>query len=67
LTDGPGQPEVKSVPKHKKNPDLGMKETVYTKQVYLDADDAVGLVDGEEVHSHFDCSNDLICLSVRSL
>ena len=49
LLDGPSKPEEKDVPKHKKNPDLGMKKTVFGKTVYLDADDASGLQDGEEV------------------
>ena len=31
LNNGPTQPEVVSVPKHKKNPDVGVKATTRTK------------------------------------
>ncbi|KAI8979611.1 tRNA synthetases class I, catalytic domain-containing protein [Mycotypha africana] len=41
--------EVKEVPLHKKNADLGKKKTHYGPQVYLDKEDAESLEEGEEI------------------
>ncbi|CAO3617876.1 unnamed protein product [Mucor fragilis] len=41
--------EVKELPLHKKNAELGNKKTHYGPQVYLDQEDAKTLEDGEEV------------------
>ncbi|KAI3657184.1 hypothetical protein MP638_007461 [Amoeboaphelidium occidentale] len=39
----------KELPKHKKNPDVGTKQTWYSKKIYLDFADAKDLQVGEEV------------------
>ncbi len=49
LSNGPDAPFKKDIPKHKKNADIGMKQTVFAKTIYLDAEDAAGMTDGEEV------------------
>jgi len=41
--------EIRSVPKHKKNPDVGMKNVVYKKEVLLESADANSLKEGEVV------------------
>ena len=41
--------EVKSVPKHKKNPAVGEKKTVYTSQILIEQEDALSFGDQEEV------------------
>eukprot|EP01135_Chromosphaera_perkinsii_P008451 Nk52_evm19s1360 gene=Nk52_evmTU19s1360 len=41
--------EVKDMPKHKKNADVGTKKVAYGKEILLDQDDAKDLVEGEEV------------------
>ncbi|KAF9265646.1 glutamate-tRNA ligase [Marasmius fiardii PR-910] len=46
---GPTSPEVKTLPKHKKNPDVGEKKTVYTSTIIIDQEDAVSFDDQEEV------------------
>lgn len=43
------QPHEKSLPKHKKNPDVGTKITVFSSNLYLEFEDAKDLVEGEEV------------------
>lgn len=49
LAKAPAQTESKSNPKHKKNPDLGSKTTVYGPTVYVEQEDAVSFGDNEEV------------------
>jgi len=49
ITNGPPTPEVKLLPKHKKNPDVGEKKTLYTSQILVDQEDAVSFDDQEEV------------------
>ncbi|KAJ3125980.1 hypothetical protein HK098_007985 [Nowakowskiella sp. JEL0407] len=41
--------KVEDRPKHKKNPDVGMKKTTYSRDLYLEFDDAKDLEVGEEV------------------
>ncbi|KZT51249.1 glutamate-tRNA ligase [Calocera cornea HHB12733] len=41
--------EVKSVPRHKKNPEVGEKKTVYSGEVYVEQEDAVSFDDNEEI------------------
>lgn len=41
--------EVKEVPLHKKNPDVGTKHTVYSRQIFLEQDDAKEMEVNEEV------------------
>ncbi|OJT06095.1 hypothetical protein TRAPUB_3030 [Trametes pubescens] len=46
---GPETAEVKSLPKHKKNPEVGEKQTVYSSQIFVEQEDAVSFEDNEEV------------------
>ncbi|KAJ3152405.1 hypothetical protein HDU86_005583 [Geranomyces michiganensis] len=41
--------EVKEMPKHKKNPDVGNKLTTFSSELYLAFEDAKTLVEGEKV------------------
>ena len=43
--------EVKANPRHKKNAEIGMKDTVYGPIVYIEQEDAVSFEDNEEVCS----------------
>eukprot|EP00002_Diphylleia_rotans_P040089 TRINITY_DN9430_c0_g1_i1.p1 TRINITY_DN9430_c0_g1~~TRINITY_DN9430_c0_g1_i1.p1 ORF type:complete len:740 (+),score=168.08 TRINITY_DN9430_c0_g1_i1:49-2268(+) len=49
LVDGPSTPEPRSLPKHKKNPEVGMKTTIFSNTVFLDQEDAREIVDNEEI------------------
>ena len=51
--------EVKQNPKHKKNPEVGTKETLYGPVIFVEQDDALSFEDQEEAsrntsihHSH---------------
>lgn len=59
IKGGPTTPEVKSLPKHKKNPDVGEKMTVYTSSILVEQEDALSFNDQEEarnVLALFSCS-----------
>ncbi|TFK76268.1 glutamate-tRNA ligase [Pluteus cervinus] len=49
IKGGPAAPEVKPLPKHKKNPDVGEKKTVYTSTILVEQEDAVSFEDQEEI------------------
>ncbi|KAL0581100.1 glutamate--tRNA ligase [Marasmius crinis-equi] len=49
IKGGPASPEVKTLPKHKKNPEVGDKKTVYTSTILLDQEDAASFDDQEEI------------------
>lgn len=49
IRGGPSAPEIKTLPKHKKNPEVGEKKTVYTSTILLEQEDAVSFEDQEEV------------------
>lgn len=49
INGGPSTPEVKTLPKHKKNPDVGEKQTVYSSSLLLEQEDALSFDDNEEV------------------
>lgn len=49
LLDGPIEPKTEEKPKHKKNPDVGLKPVIYYKNVLIEQEDAQTLADGEEV------------------
>jgi glutamyl-tRNA synthetase len=51
ITGGPAAPEVKVLPKHKKNPDVGEKRTVYSSSILLEQEDGLSFEDNEEVIS----------------
>ena len=66
IEGAPSVPELKSNPLHKKNPDIGVKDTVYFKNIYLDALDGKDLVEGEEV-TLMDWGNIIITKRVSDL
>lgn len=45
----PAAPESRSLPKHKKNPDVGTKETIFADVIYVDQKDAQNFAQDEEV------------------
>ena len=45
----PAQVEVKTLPKHKKNPEVGEKKTVYSSKIFVEQEDAISFDDQEEV------------------
>ena len=49
IKGGPASPEVKSVPKHKKNPEVGEKKTIFSSNVYVEQEDALSFDNQEEV------------------
>ncbi|KAH0727004.1 hypothetical protein KY284_002869 [Solanum tuberosum] len=49
LSNGPDDPFVRIVPKHKKYAGAGEKATTYTKRIWIDYDDAVSISVNEEV------------------
>ena len=48
-------PEIKSLPKHKKNPEVGEKQTVYSSNIVIEQDDAASFEDQEEVGDISQC------------
>lgn len=46
---GPEAPETKTVPKHKKNADVGTKQTVFSSQIIIEQEDAKTFAENEEV------------------
>jgi len=50
IKDGPSVPEIKTLPKHKKHPEVGDKKTVYTSTILLEQEDAASFEDQEEVN-----------------
>ncbi|KAL6301820.1 glutamate-tRNA ligase [Sparassis latifolia] len=49
IKGGPADPEVKSLPKHKKNPGVGEKQTVFSSYVFVEQEDALSFDDQEEI------------------
>lgn len=49
LSNGPNDPFVRIIPKHKKYAGAGEKATTYTKRIWIDYDDAVSISVNEEV------------------
>lgn len=49
LKNGPDKPFVRIIPRHKKFDGAGKKATTFTKQILLDAADALAVSEGEEV------------------
>ncbi|KAF8643759.1 hypothetical protein AX16_008778 [Volvariella volvacea WC 439] len=49
IKGGPTAPEVKALPKHKKNPDVGEKKTIYTSTIFIEQEDAASFDDSEEI------------------
>ena len=51
ITGAPAQVEVKTFPKHKKNPEVGEKKTVFSGNVFVEQEDALSFEDNEEVRA----------------
>ena len=49
LTDGPEEPFVRIIPRHKKYEGAGDKATTYTKSIWIDHADAEAISDNEEI------------------
>ena len=49
IKGGPAEIEVKTLPKHKKNPDVGEKKTVFSSNILIEQEDAASFEDNEEV------------------
>ncbi|RDB21094.1 putative glutamate--tRNA ligase, cytoplasmic [Hypsizygus marmoreus] len=49
IKGGPASPEIKTLPKHKKNPEIGEKKTVYTSSILIEQEDALSFEDQEEI------------------
>ncbi|KAJ2725055.1 glutamate--tRNA ligase [Coemansia sp. Benny D115] len=49
VVDGPEKPYIKELPKHKKNPELGVKHTVFSSQLFIGQEDAASFEVGEEI------------------
>ncbi|KAG1761706.1 tRNA synthetases class I, catalytic domain-containing protein [Suillus occidentalis] len=49
INGGPPAPEVKTLPRHKKNPDVGEKKTVFTSTILVEQEDAISFDDQEEI------------------
>ncbi|KIK58225.1 hypothetical protein GYMLUDRAFT_262571 [Collybiopsis luxurians FD-317 M1] len=49
IKGAPSEVEVKTLPKHKKNPDVGEKKTVYSSTILVDQEDAKSFEDQEEI------------------
>ncbi|KAF8077764.1 tRNA synthetases class I, catalytic domain-containing protein [Lyophyllum atratum] len=49
IKGGPTSPEVKALPKHKKNAEIGEKKTVYTSSILVEQEDAQSFEDQEEI------------------
>jgi glutamyl-tRNA synthetase len=48
ITGGPETVEVKTLPKHKKNAEVGEKKTAYSSDILIEQDDALSFDDQEE-------------------
>ena len=49
IQGGPPEAVIKTLPKHKKNPEVGEKKSVYSSSILIDQDDALSFEDNEEV------------------
>jgi glutamyl/glutaminyl-tRNA synthetase len=49
IENGPNEIEAKSHPLHPKNDKLGTKAVIYGKEVWIEKDDAVSIVEGEKI------------------
>ena len=49
IKGGSSSPEVKTMPLHKKNPDVGTKKTVYADSILIEKEDAKSFAQNEEV------------------
>ncbi|KAK6458372.1 glutamine-tRNA ligase [Scheffersomyces xylosifermentans] len=63
LLNGPAEPYKEEKPKHKKNPEVGVKNVIYSSNLLIDQEDA-DLVEGEEI-TFMDWGNVIISKVVK--
>ncbi|KAJ3540971.1 hypothetical protein NMY22_g4083 [Coprinellus aureogranulatus] len=49
VNGGPATPEIKMNPKHKKNPEIGQKKTIYSSNILIEQADAASFEENEEI------------------
>ena len=49
ITGAPDGLEVKTLPRHKKNPDVGTKQTTYSSSIFIEQEDALSFEPNEEI------------------
>ncbi|EKM55113.1 uncharacterized protein PHACADRAFT_173184 [Phanerochaete carnosa HHB-10118-sp] len=49
IAGGPAEPEIRSLPKHKKNPEVGEKKTIFSSNIIIEQEDAASFEDNEEI------------------
>lgn len=54
VNGGPEKPEVRTLPAHKKNPEVGDKKTLFSSDLLMEQIDAESFGDNEEVSRHVD-------------
>lgn len=64
LLNGPEKPYTEDKPKHKKNPEVGLKKVIFSNRVLIDQDDAKSFDDNEEV-TFMDWGNVIISRIVK--
>jgi glutamyl-tRNA synthetase len=57
IVGGPTNEIVKKLPKHKKSPDVGDKNTVFSSSLWIEQEDAMSFEDNEEVGESSYCSS----------
>ncbi|KAI0934689.1 hypothetical protein AcV5_006451 [Taiwanofungus camphoratus] len=60
IKGGLAVPEMKTLPKHKKNPEVGEKRTVFSSEVFVEQEDALSFDDQEEI-TLMDWGNAIVC------
>ncbi|ODV58259.1 glutamate--tRNA ligase GUS1 [Ascoidea rubescens DSM 1968] len=66
LSDGPTEKTIEKRPKHKKNPDVGEKDVIYTSSLLIDQDDALAIAtDGDKEITLMDWGNIVIVNVVK--
>lgn len=61
-----GKVEIKDLPKHKKNEEIGLKKTYYGETIYVEQSDAVTFGQDEEVSFRYSLRFFAILLILRS-
>jgi hypothetical protein len=57
INGGPSSLEIKLNAKHKKNPEIGEKKTVYSSSILVEQEDALSFDDNEEASSLADSTS----------
>ncbi|GJU00705.1 glutamate--tRNA ligase, cytoplasmic [Tanacetum coccineum] len=54
LSNGPETPFVRKIPKHKRYEGAGMKDTTFTKEIWIEQVDAKAIADAEAISGNLD-------------